>query len=57
MTRTYMIYAGDIFLGYEYGDTQQAVLDLAHKKFGPASNWKIENYKANLIRYREEENV
>lgn len=57
MTRTYMIYAGDIFLGYEYGDTQQAVLDLAHKKFGPAIDWKIENYKANLIRYREEENV
>jgi hypothetical protein len=57
MTRTYMIYAGDIFLGYEYGDSQQAVMDLAHRKFGPASNWNIENYQVKLITNRKEENV
>jgi len=54
MTRTYMIYAGNTFLGYEYGKTEDAVLDLACKKFGNASNWKIKNYTAKIIYWPEE---
>ena len=54
MTRTYMIYAGNTFLGYEYGKTEDAVLDLACKKFSNASNWKIKNYTAKIIYWPEE---
>lgn len=49
MLRTYMIYAGATFLGYEYGETEDAVIFRTHSKFGPPANWRVDKYKAKLI--------
>lgn len=49
MIRTYMIYAGLTFLGYEYGETEEAVLFRTRGKYGPPSNWNVKEYKAKLI--------
>lgn len=54
MTRTYKMYAGDTFLGYEYGATVDEVLFRTLGKFGPANNWNVTEYKAELIRWPEE---
>ena len=55
MTRTYMMYAGLTFLGYEYGATEDEVLFRTLGKFGHPSNWGETEYKAQLIRWPEEE--
>ena len=55
MTRTYMMYAGLTFLGYEYGATEQEVLFRTRAKFGEPSKWNETEYTANLIRWPEEE--
>ena len=57
MTRTYMMYAGLTFLGYEYGETKEVVLSKTSKKFGEPNNWGVTNYKAERIRWPEEETV
>lgn len=57
MTRTYMIYAGLTFLGYEYGETEEAVLFRTRGKYGPPSNWNVDEYTATLIKLREMETV
>ena len=57
MTRTYMMYAGLTFLGYEYGATETEVLFRTVGKFGDPNNWGVTQYKANLIRWPEEETV
>lgn len=57
MTRTYMMYAGLTFLGYEYGETEEAVLFRTRGKYGPPSNWNVEEYKAKLIEVPELEKV
>lgn len=57
MTRTYMMYAGLTFLGYEYGATADEVLFRTLGKFGPASNWGVTEYKAQLVRWPHEETV
>ena len=54
MTRTYMIYAGLTFLGYEYGENQNEVLIRTRSKFGDPNNWNVTEYTANIIRWREE---
>lgn len=54
MLRTYMMYAGPDFLGYEYGETETEVLLKTCKKFGEPSNWNVENYTADIIRWPEE---
>ena len=54
MTRTYMMYAGLTFLGYEYGETETEVLFRTQAKFGDPNNWKVNKYTANVIRWREE---
>lgn len=48
------MYAGPDFLGYEYGETETEVLLKTCKKFGEPSNWNIENYTADIIRWPEE---
>ena len=55
MTRTYMMYAGLTFLGYEYGETKEAVVFRTVGKFGPPQNWNETKYKAKLIEWREME--
>ena len=57
MIRTYMMYAGLTFLGYEYGETEEAVLFRTLGKYGPPSNWNVEKYKAQLIEVPELEKV
>ena len=54
MIRTYMIYAGLTFLGYEYGETKDEVLIRTRSKFGDPNNWNVTEYTANIIRWREE---
>ena len=49
-----MMYAGLTFLGYEYGETETEVLFRTRAKFGDPNNWKVNNYTANIIRWREE---
>jgi prolyl oligopeptidase PreP (S9A serine peptidase family) len=55
MIRTYMMYAGLTFLGYEYGETEEAVVFRTIGKFGPPQNWNETEYKATLIEWREME--
>ena len=55
MIRTYMMYAGLTFLGYEYGETEEAVVFRTRGKFGPPQNWNETEYKAKLIEWREME--
>ena len=55
MIRTYMMYAGLTFLGYEYGETKEAVVFRTVGKFGPPQNWNETKYKAKLIEWREME--
>ena len=55
MNRTYMMYAGLTFLGYEYGATEDEVLFRTRGKYGPPSNWNETEYKATLIEWREME--
>ena len=55
MIRTYMMYAGLTFLGYEYGETEEAVVFRTVGKFGPPQNWNETKYTAKIIRWREEE--
>ena len=57
MTRTYMMYAGLTFLGYEYGETEEAVVFRTIGKFGPPQNWNETEYKATLIKVQELEKV
>ena len=57
MMRTYKMYAGETFLGYEYGTTVDEVLFRTLGKYGPSSNWNVTEYKADLIRWPEEETV
>lgn len=57
MTRTYMMYAGLTFLGYEYGATETEVLFRTVGKFGDPNNWGVTQYKANLIRLPHEETI
>lgn len=57
MIRTYMMYAGDTFLGYEYGATVDEVLFRTLGKFGPVSNWNVTEYKAELVLWPGEKTV
>jgi len=57
MIRTYMMYAGLTFLGYEYGETEEAVVFRTVGKFGPPKNWNETEYKAKLIVVPELEKV
>jgi len=55
MIRTYMMYAGLTFLGYEYGETEDAVVFRTIGKFGPPQNWNETEYTATLIKLPEME--
>ena len=50
-----MMYAGETFLGYEYGETKDAVVFRTVGKYGPPHIWKQEEYTAKLIKFPEEE--
>jgi hypothetical protein len=48
-----MMYAGLTFLGYEYGETEEAVVFRTVGKFGPPQNWNETKYTATLIKLPE----
>lgn len=54
MIRTYMIYAGLTFLGYEYGETEDAVIFRTVAKFGHPNKWNEDEYTAKLIPHPNE---
>lgn len=54
MIRTYMMYAGLTFLGYEYGETEDAVIFRTVAKYGHPNKWNQDKYTAKLIPLPEE---
>ena len=54
MIRTYMMYAGLTFLGYEYGETEDAVVFRTVAKFGHPNKWNENEYTAKLIPHPHE---
>lgn len=54
MVRTYMMYAGLTFLGYEYGETEDAVIFRTVAKFGHPNKWNEDEYTAKLIPHPQE---
>lgn len=54
MLRTYQMYAGLTFLGYEYAEDREQALINTRKKYGAPKLWNIEEYDANIIHWREE---
>ena len=54
MIRTYMMYAGITFLGYEYGETEDAVIFRTVAKFGHPNKWNEDEYTAKLIPHPQE---
>ena len=47
--RTWKIFAGDNFLGYEYAKEEDEVHDMSIKKFGASENWGVSTYTVELI--------
>lgn len=52
--RTFQIYAGTTFLGYEYAIDETEAIIKTHKKFGSPKDWNVKEYNAKIIRWREE---
>lgn len=55
LIRTYMVYAGLTFLGYEYATTKEEVIEKTCKKFGPPDIWNEKDFTAKIIPWPEEE--
>jgi hypothetical protein len=49
-----MMYAGLTFLGYEYGETEDAVIFRTVAKYGHPNKWNQDKYTAKLIPLPEE---
>ena len=49
-----MMYAGLTFLGYEYGETEDAVIFRTVAKFGHPNKWNEDEYTAKLIPHPQE---
>lgn len=47
--RTWKIFAGDNFLGYEYSNDEAEVRSQAIKKFGAPQSWNIVEYTIELV--------
>ena len=52
--RTYQVYAGLTFLGYEYGNKEPIVVEKTMRKFGSPALWGVDEYTVKLIKYQEE---
>lgn len=48
-TLCFEAWAGDLFLGYEYGKTQQEATEKCHEKYGLPENWNVETYTINQL--------
>lgn len=47
--RTWKIFAGDNFLGYEYAKEENEVHAMIDKKFGAPEKWGVSIYKVELV--------
>jgi hypothetical protein len=47
--RTWKIFAGDNFLGYEYAKEENEVHEMSIKKFGAPEKWGVSTYKVELV--------
>lgn len=47
--RTWRVFAGDNFLGYEYAKDQDQVYTACIKKFGAPERWGIASYTIELV--------
>jgi hypothetical protein len=47
--RTWKIFAGNNFLGYEYAKDEADAQTMSVRKFGAPEKWGIESYKVELI--------
>ncbi len=47
--RTWKVFAGDNFLGYEYSNDESEVHEMCTEKFRAPEKWGIESYKVELI--------
>jgi hypothetical protein len=47
--RTWKVFAGNNFLGYEYAKDEDEVYVLSIRKFGAPEKWGITSYKVELI--------
>lgn len=54
MLRTFQVYAGLTFLGYEYAVDREEANAKTHKKFGVPTNWGVDSYTVNKIIWAEE---
>jgi hypothetical protein len=55
--RTYQVYAGLTFLGYEYANKENLVVEKTMRKFGSPALWGVDEYTVKLIEYQEEPSV
>lgn len=54
MLRTFQMYAGLTFLGYEYAEDSVEAIIKTRKKFGASGLWGIDEYTVSKILWREE---
>jgi len=53
--RTWQVYVNEIFLGYEYGAEEGAVVEKTIRKFGPPVLWGADQYNIKKIKWEDEE--
>lgn len=53
--RTWMVFADNNFLGYEYSDCETVVHEMSIKKFGEPEKWGVESYKIKLVPWPTDE--
>jgi hypothetical protein len=49
--RTFQIYAGLTFLGYEYAADKEDALIKTRHKFGAPKKWNIDEFSATIIKW------
>lgn len=53
--RTWKVYAGNDFLGYEYAVEHGEAVDKTIKKFGVPQTWDVDEYTIEKIKWIEED--
>jgi len=53
--RTWQVFAGDDFLGYEYAVEHSQAIAKTIVKFGAPEKWGIDTYTVNKIKWAEED--
>lgn len=47
--KCFEVWADNVFLGYEYGETQSDVLTSARNKYGKPTKWNVIEYKTTQL--------